>query len=272
MLKVMDNIQTDQRHGITCVVNDHAPTRSDEKEAVFWKTDELSAPGGELFDNILDKAVFINVFKRLMPRLELSGKETVLEMGGGQCWASAMIKREYPGCYVAASDLSPDAVGSAEKYETFLKASIDEKWAFNCRRIPFADEQFDRVFTFAAFHHFGDRGDFDDALREMVRVVRPGGKIMLLYEPSTPEWTYKPAFARARRNRAAYNDVDEDLLVPSRLRRSCKRLNCRFDVEYFPSYAEKTGVVETVYYYALTKMEFLQKPLPCAVNVVIEKR
>lgn len=271
MLKVMDHIRADRCHGISRVANDHAPNESDEKEFVFWKTDELEAPHGELFDNILDKAIFINVFKRLMSRLELSGDETVLEMGGGQCWASAMIKREHPDCYVAASDLSPDAVRSAAKYESFLKVSIDEKWAFNCRQIPFADEQFDRVFTFAAFHHFGEEGDFDDALREMVRVVRPGGRVLLIYEPSSPEWTYKPALARARRNRVAYNDVDEDLLVPSRLRRECERLNCRFDVEYFASYAERTGVVEMVYYYALSKMKFLRKALPCSINVAIEK-
>lgn len=44
-------------------------------------------------------------------------------------------------------------------------------------RIPFADGEFDAVLVSDAFHHF--RG-LDDAIREIKRVVRPGGGVVVL--------------------------------------------------------------------------------------------
>jgi SAM-dependent methyltransferase len=81
----------------------------------------------------------------------------------------------------------------AQPLHLICRAAIKRKRPTLCRgachrppwfhSIPFEDEQFDRIFTFAAFHRFGENGDFSGALAEMVRVLKPGGKILLLYEP-----------------------------------------------------------------------------------------
>lgn len=47
-------------------------------------------------------------------------------------------------------------------------------------RLPFADESFDAVFSFNGLEHFGD---VDGALREMSRVLRPGGVMFVHAEP-----------------------------------------------------------------------------------------
>lgn len=237
----------------------------------FWSTDPLESPSGDLFSNIVHKAHFIRVFERLMPRLDLSGGERILEVGGGHCWASALVKKNYPECYVVASDLSPDAVWFVEKYESILQTTIDEKWSFNCRQIPFADEQFDRIFTFAAFHHFGKDGDFHAPIQEMVRVLKPTGKIILLYEPSTPKWVYRWAFKRVNRKRAAFSHViDEDVLVLSKLRRTCEQLDCRFEAQYFTGHEEREGIVEINYYFLLSRIKLLSRLFPCTVNITIK--
>ncbi len=272
MIQVSEDVEIYRRHGVSYARDASLLSESDEKELLFWNTDPLESPQGDLFDNIVQKAGFIGVFERLMPRLGLAGEETVLEMGGGHCWASALVKRRYPNCYVVASDLSPDAVRFVENYEAILQTSVNEKWAFNCRQIPFEGEQFDLIFTFAAFHHFGENNDFSGAIREMVRVLRPAGRIVLLYEPSSPEWIYRWAFERVNRKRASYlHEIDEDILVLPKLERICKQLNCRFEAQYVTSFEERSGVVETVYYYALTRLKPLRRLLPCTVNVVIEK-
>ncbi len=273
MIRVLDKIETYQHRDITCARPSFV-SESDKKELLFWHSDPLESPSGDLFTNIVQKANFIRVFEQLMPRLDLTGKETILEIGGGHCWASALIKRNYPGCYVVASDLSPEAVQFANKYEDILQTKIDEKWAFSCREIPFDDEQFDRVFAFAAFHHFGHKQGFRPAMQEMVRVLHPKGKIVLLYEPSSPKWVYRLAFERVNRKRASLSnivDVDEDVLILSNIRRICEQLSCSFEVQYFTSYQERTGIVETVYYYALTRLKPLQRLLPCTVNITINK-
>jgi len=259
-------------HNNISYVSSPVVSKSDTKELHFWSTDPLESPSGDLFTNIVRKSHFIRVFEQLLPSLGLTGEERVLEIGGGHCWASALIKRNYPGCYVVASDLSPEAVQFVENYEGLLGTKVDEKWAFNCRRIPFDDEQFDMVFTFAAFHHFGEERDFSEALREMVRILRPGGKLILLYEPSSPRWTYKLAFERANRKRASFShEIDENVLVLADIKRICKKLGCKFQAQYFTSYEHREGIVETVYYYSLTRMKPLQRLLPCTVNVTIQK-
>ena len=50
--------------------------------------------------------------------------------------------------------------------------------------IPFCSEQFDCVTCFAAFPHFPDK---EMALREMIRVLRPGGKIIIAHLKSAEE-------------------------------------------------------------------------------------
>jgi len=62
-------------------------------------------------------------------------------MGAGQGWASVILKNKYPNSYVVATDLVPGALNFCRNYEKLLNSYIDEKWAFNCRDIPFEDNQ-----------------------------------------------------------------------------------------------------------------------------------
>ncbi len=271
-IRVSEGVNPRQYHDIMYVRDPGALSSSDEKEMRFWSTNPLESPQSDLFDNIVHKSNFIRVFDKLVPDLRLSGDETVLELGGGHCWSSVLLKRSHPECYVVASDLSPDALLFSRKYEGVLKSEIDEKWAFNSRNIPFEDGQFDLVFAFAAFHHFSEGNDYGPAIKEAVRMLRPGGRVVLLYEPSSPRWLYKPAFWRANRKRAICSgEVDEDLFVVPKVREICGKLGCRFEARHFTSFEEREGVVETVYFYALTRLKPLRRILPCTVNMVIEK-
>lgn len=271
-IRISNNVELQRRSDVIYVRDPSVMSSSDEKELIFWSNSPSEGPSGDLFDNIIHKSNFIRVFDKLSPDLRLLGEETILEMGGGHCWASAILKRDHPNCYVVASDLSPEAVLFSAKYESILQSKLDEKWAFNIRNIPFEDEQFDLVFTFAAFHHFSTAGDYEPAIRETVRMLKPGGRAVLLYEPSSPRWLYKPAFWRVNRKRELCSgEVDEDLFVIPEMEEICERVGCDFEARYFTSFVEREGIVETVYYYTLNRFEPLRKMLPCTVNIVIEK-
>jgi SAM-dependent methyltransferase len=55
--------------------------------------------------------------------------------------------------------------------------------------LPFPDASFDLVLTVATLHHIADAADVRATLAEMVRVVRPGGRVLVWdHNPRNPYW------------------------------------------------------------------------------------
>jgi SAM-dependent methyltransferase len=55
--------------------------------------------------------------------------------------------------------------------------------------LPFDDATFDLVLSVATLHHIADRDDVRATLAEMVRVARPGGRILVWdHNPRNPYW------------------------------------------------------------------------------------
>ncbi|HEY64501.1 MAG TPA: methyltransferase domain-containing protein [Caldilineae bacterium] len=80
---------------------------------------------------------------------------------------------------IIAVDTSPDSLEQAERAR--LEAGVENlhiRWA-HPEQLPFPDNAFDLVTCAYGLHHFEDAAA---AIREMMRVCRPGGRI-LIYEP-----------------------------------------------------------------------------------------
>jgi SAM-dependent methyltransferase len=57
--------------------------------------------------------------------------------------------------------------------------------------MPFEDGEFDLSLSVATMHHIADRDLVQSALQEMVRVVKPGGRILVWdHNPRNPYWPY----------------------------------------------------------------------------------
>jgi SAM-dependent methyltransferase len=105
----------------------------------------------------------------------------VLELGGGEGWSSCVVKRLYPGLHVTASDISDSAVSGIGKWERIFESTVDARFACRSYSVPLPDNSVDLIFSFQAAHHFRLHRE---TLKEVARILRPGGVCMYLHEPS----------------------------------------------------------------------------------------
>ncbi|MGJ0120582.1 class I SAM-dependent methyltransferase [Williamsia sp. MIQD14] len=81
----------------------------------------------------------------------------------------------------SVTDLSPGMVKVALRNGTNLGLDVDGRVA-DAETIPYEDDTFDLVVGHAVLHHIPD---VEQALREVLRVLKPGGRFIFAGEPST---------------------------------------------------------------------------------------
>ncbi len=124
-----------------------------------------------------------------LDRLGVRAGDWVLDAGcgGGRHCFGAMAR----GAHVAGLDLDRPSLEVAQ-------SGIRERQAggASCRggalqgdvfRLPFGDDHFDRVICSEVMEHVHD---YPGAVRELVRVMRPGGTIGITIPTATSEWLY----------------------------------------------------------------------------------
>nr|MBA3907564.1 methyltransferase domain-containing protein [Pseudonocardiales bacterium] len=80
----------------------------------------------------------------------------------------------------SATDLSPGMVAAALRNAEHLGLDVDGRVA-DAEQIPYADATFDVVVGHAVLHHIPD---LDAAFREVLRVLKPGGRFVFAGEPT----------------------------------------------------------------------------------------
>jgi arsenite methyltransferase len=123
---------------------------------------------------------------RLVAALALSGNERVLDAGCGRGLALiGCAKKLTTGQAVgidlwAAKDLSqnnPEAtLANAAAEGVAGRVAVETG---DITRLPFCDASFDAVISMTVLHNIPSRDARDQALREFVRVLKPGGRIAL---------------------------------------------------------------------------------------------
>ncbi len=125
-------------------------------------------------------------------RLELLARhvaagEQVLQIDCGPGWLPEMLMQR--GAQVMATDLSGVAVQKAR-----ARGVDARQFDVDGGVLPFADGQFDVVLSDSQLEH---RIDTDHALDEMARVLRPGGRLILLL-PNAAHWRLRLWLLRGR--------------------------------------------------------------------------
>jgi ubiquinone/menaquinone biosynthesis C-methylase UbiE len=113
--------------------------------------------------------------------LEVKPNETVLEIGFGPGAGIALLVERNPAGHIAGVDPSPEMIGQA----TARNAAAIARGHVELRRgsadaLPFADDTFDKAFAINSMQVWPDA---IAGLRDMRRVLKPGGRIGLGFTP-----------------------------------------------------------------------------------------
>jgi SAM-dependent methyltransferase len=122
----------------------------------------------------------------LISRITWRGDERVLDVGCGHgLLLVAAAKRLTTGRAIGIDIWSQVDQGDNRPENTARNAKLEgvadrvEIRDGDARKLDFPDESFDVVVSSLALHNIRDKGERDQAIREIIRVLRPGGQVAI---------------------------------------------------------------------------------------------
>lgn len=97
--------------------------------------------------------------------------QRLLEIGSGRGWLAQRMQERFPSTW--AVDVNPRSIAHGVAANMAVMDAV---------ALRYADSQFDHVWSFHAIEHIADA---ESAIREMYRVLVPGGRALLVY-PAEP--------------------------------------------------------------------------------------
>ena len=135
------------------------------------------------------------VWSRLLCDLGLHGDERVLDVGCGRGAVLLMAAELVPAGGAVGVDLWKAADQSGNRMEaTLLNADLEgvgervDLRTGDMRSLPFPDGSFDVVLSSLAVHNLPDARAREQAVDEAVRVLKPGGRLLIADIRSTNEY------------------------------------------------------------------------------------
>ncbi|EOM76291.1 class I SAM-dependent methyltransferase [Rhodococcus rhodnii] len=107
--------------------------------------------------------------------------ERALELGCGTGFFLLNLMQSGVAAKGSVTDLSPGMVKVALRNAENLGLDVDGRVA-DAETIPYEDDTFDLVVGHAVLHHIPD---VEQSMREVLRVLKPGGRFVFAGEPST---------------------------------------------------------------------------------------
>jgi ubiquinone/menaquinone biosynthesis C-methylase UbiE len=146
------------------------------------------------------------VYRRIVALAGVRPGDAALDVGcSGGYLARKLAAAAGPGGRVAGVDPSGPAIGYARRRATSAMTFT----LGTAQELPLPDASFDVVTCTLAMHHVPARRR-GDALAEMYRVTRPGGRLLVAdFDPSRPPLPLHPGARRMRRAAATVGPLEE---------------------------------------------------------------
>src|SRR5262252_6733191 len=131
-----------------------------------------------LYDPIVKLFGGARARKALLDHAAIQPGHRVLDIGCGTGDLVTLIKRLHSDVDVAGLDPDPKALARARRKAERAAVTIQLDQGFS-DELPYPDASFDRVFSSFMLHHL-QAGEKEKTLREVQRVLKPGGSLHLL--------------------------------------------------------------------------------------------
>ena len=135
----------------------------------------FAAMAARFYDSIVQLTTREGRFKQaLLKQACVQDRYRVLDLGCGTGTLALMVKRAYPSAEVLGLDADLEALELARTKiaKTGIEVRLDQGLA---SALPYTNDSFDRVLSSLFFHHLSSELK-EEAMREVVRVLRPGGE------------------------------------------------------------------------------------------------
>lgn len=155
-------------------------------EAAKWRLSQGYSRSAPLYDALAGH-LYLSSIRKLLPRVVLPPIPAILDVGCGTGINLLEAARWFsPTRLLCGIDISPGMVEVASHKAAAL--GLKANFAVgDAEHLPYPDNTFDLVICNSVLHWFKDR---QAAVREMCRVLRPGGKVVLICAaaPGFQEW------------------------------------------------------------------------------------
>jgi len=153
---------------------------------VFWLTVLLVLAMEALHLHFTLRGKFV-LWAELLERLKLRGDERILDLGCGRGAVLLMAAQRLTTGRAVGVDLWRKADQSGNSAESTQRNAAAEGVADRVElhtgdmtALPFDDDGFDVVVSSLAIHNISGRAGRESAIREAVRVLRPGGRLLIV--------------------------------------------------------------------------------------------
>lgn len=115
---------------------------------------------------------------KLLKKLPQVDYKSILEIGTGVGFTAELLAEKYPDAQILATDFDEDSIEIARQRNHLSNVEFQRA---DTTKLPYLDNQFDAAFSVLTLHHIHD---YQQAIAELVRVVRQGGNIYIMDIPS----------------------------------------------------------------------------------------
>lgn len=150
-----------------------------EKQVVYhdWESSHYDEKWSISFDDRCI-AYAVRVFRSVVPLTPSFGR--TLEVGSGTGFFLLNLAQAGIVTAPVCTDISPGMVANCVENGRRLGLEVDGRVA-DAESLPFDDESFDLVIGHAVVHHLPDVGQ---SFKEMLRILKPGGRLVIAGEPT----------------------------------------------------------------------------------------
>lgn len=171
MLNPVFSKAADLKYGSKYVLPDHLKKHVASANQSFDSGPELR------LQEVFTKEIWEKLRSLGIKKSDLESKD-ILDICSGTGYLSFHLLERIEKCSVTLTDISPVEINMAKKLlsdKKSVKFCIDD-----ATNMAFADQQFDVVIGNSFLHHYYD---LESGLKEILRVLKPGGIFISLHEP-----------------------------------------------------------------------------------------